>query len=779
MALSAAAQAQATSPESSDSGIQEIIVTAQKRNESVNRIPMTITALTGDALLQKGIANPADLTKVVPGFIYTESPRGTPIFAIRGIGFDDNTLGSASTVALYTDEVPLSYSVQGRFAALDVERIEVLKGPQGILFGQNSTAGAINFIAAKPTGEFTAGFDGSFGRFNTVDARAFASGPITDELRVRVAIMGVRGDGWQKSITRDDTLGAKRQIAGRVITEWTPTDALTVKLMVNAWMDESDTQAAQLIAAYPLIPDAAVRDYSFYPIPPRKNRAADWDTSARSLSTGLRPHGPLRRDDNFFQPSLRIDYQVTDDVKITSITSYSRYNQDFTQDVDGSDLNNFAMNSVGDIRSFNQELRIAGEFNRLKWIVGGNYQRDRVFNSTWYWNPESSVRDGFLDLQTSRSHDHQKIRDIAGFGNLDYLLTDTLTLSAGIRYTKDKRSYSGCTADAGDGNQAHAYNIVLGLVGTPNEIQPGGCTTSSMGIPGLANFELSEDNVSWRAALSWQATPTTMLYANVTKGYKSGGFPAVNTADAIQLRGVTQESVLAFEAGVKAGLFNRRAQINIAGFYSDYRDKQLRGRILDPFGVFGVLDALLNIPKSRVYGAEAQLQLLPVDALNINFAGTYVNTRVTRDFFAYDPVGNLINYRGLGFPHTPKWNLSASADYTVPISNALKGFVGIDASYHSATSSLFNRPDLTGMAPLDPKFKPGVNVDPDVFRIKEYSIVDLRLGIEQGDGAWRAWIWGKNIFDTYYRLNSTQSIDSLYALTGMPATYGVSVSFRF
>ena len=732
---------------------------------------MSITALPGEALVQLGITTPNDLVKIVPGFQATEAPRGTPIFAIRGIGFDDSTLGSASTVAIYVDEVPLSFSPEARFAALDLERVEVLKGPQGILFGQNSTAGAINFIAAKPTKEVSAGLDLTYGRFDTMEARGFMSAPLSDTLGVRISAMGVRSGGWQKSFTRDDSLGDKRQFAGRFLAQWNPIPDLRITLNLNGWSDRSDTQAAQLLESFPAIASTALPAYDAYPRAPRNARSADWDAD---------PDSPFRRDDNFVQISLRGEYDVSDQVTLTSITAWSRYNQDFTQDVDGSALQNLSLTNEGKVRSFNQELRLSGDMGDIKWILGGNYARDKAFETSYYSFTQNSLNLGFLGIHDADAWIRQPIRNIAAFANVDYTFGQ-LTVHAGTRYTRDKRKFEGCTADPDtDGIERTAFNIILGLTGTPNEIGPGECITSLNGIPGVVRNSLDEDNVSWRLGLDYQVNRDTMLYANVSRGYKSGGFPAVNSAAALQLSGVTQESVLAYEAGLKASLLDRRVQFNAAGFYYDYQDKQLRGRILDPFGAFGVLDVLLNIPKSRVYGAEVSLQAAPAEGLNFSVAGTYVNTKVKQNpAEAYDPVGNILNYEGLSFPHTPKWNITASADYETPISTGMEAFVGANLAYQSKTEGLFHRPELIGATLASPTLRPGVFLDPDTFKVKAYTTVDARVGVQDAGGQWKAWIWGRNIFNTYYWNNVTQSLDSIYRLTSMPRTYGATVSLRF
>ncbi|WP_324742046.1 TonB-dependent receptor [Tsuneonella sp. CC-YZS046] len=825
-----AAIAQEEAP--SSYGVGEIVVTAQKRQESVNKVGMSITALAGDQLVKQNIVSAGELVKVVPGFTFTEAPRGSPVFAIRGIGFDDSTVGSASTVALYTDEVPISFPMEARFPTLDLERVEVLKGPQGILFGQNSTAGAINFIAAKPTDEFHAGFDGSFGRFNHIQASGFLSGPLTDTLKTRLAVMGQKSTGWQTNnwvqgqqglayvdradlslgtvpvtLGRDyqNKLGAKRGFAARWITEWEPTTDLKITFNVNGWVDKSDTQAAQLLYAFPLQVPFPYIPYSHYPTPPRNARSADWDPYINNdrLPASVGKQERLRRDDSYLQASARIDYNLNENLVLTSISSYSRYKQNYGMDVDGTALSNFSIGDRARARTFNQELRIAGDYDNLKFIIGANYMKAKTQQYNRYYVDELSVYVGFINNTDSGAFFKQPIRDIAAFANVDYTI-GLLTLHAGVRYTEDKRSYTGCTQDYGDGVQANAFNIVIpGLnaaKGVPAgqelpNIQPGACTSSNVLTkadyvsptnpngeyfsPGLAHFELKEDNVSWRLGADFQVTPTTMLYANVSKGYKSGSFPAVNVASNLQLEGVKQELVLAYEAGIKAGLLDRRVQLNIAGFYNDYRNKQLRGRILDPFGFFGVLDKLLNIPKSRVYGAEASLQIAPTQGLNLNLGGTYVNTKVTRDFFAYDPVGNLINYKGLVFPHTPKWNFTASADYETPVNDKLNIFMGASMLYQSKAIGLFARPEEISQVDLDPTQFPGVKVPGDAFNKKAYTTVDAQIGVAAEDGQWRAWIWGKNIFNTYYWNNATQSFDSIYRLTAMPATYGAAVSFRF
>jgi iron complex outermembrane receptor protein len=197
--------AEETTPQALNSVIEEIVVTAQKREESINEVAMSIQAATGERLTELGITDTADLFKVVSGFSSNVTYYGTSIYTIRGVGFQDTALASSPTVSVYLDETPLAYSVLTQGVSLDLQRVEVLKGPQGTLFGQNATGGAVNYVANKPTETFEAGVDASVGRFNTIDVQGFVSGPVSDTLSYRLAGRTINSDGWQKQYTSADS----------------------------------------------------------------------------------------------------------------------------------------------------------------------------------------------------------------------------------------------------------------------------------------------------------------------------------------------------------------------------------------------------------------------------------------------------------------------------------------------------------------------------------------------------------------------------------------------
>ena len=233
--------------------LEQIVVTANKRTQSVNDVGLSISAISVDKLEEQKLTSLEDISSVVPGLVYSASTANTPIFTLRGIGFNEQTLGAYPATSLYLDEAPMPFPVLASHSAYDLERVEVLKGPQGILFGQNSTGGAINFISAKPTEDFEAGGNVSYGRFNKMEFNGYVSGSLTDNINARLSVTGLNSDEWQKSSTRNDENGAQEYFAGRLVMTYEPSDTSKYLLNFNTWTDKSDPQAQQLIAINPQV----------------------------------------------------------------------------------------------------------------------------------------------------------------------------------------------------------------------------------------------------------------------------------------------------------------------------------------------------------------------------------------------------------------------------------------------------------------------------------------------------------------------------------------------
>ncbi|MDB5715467.1 MAG: Outer rane receptor protein mostly Fe transport [Sphingomonadales bacterium] len=751
-----------------NSTVSEIVVTANKRVQKLSDVGLAVAVVGGDALRNQKISSLADIAQTVPGLSYTPSANSTPVYTLRGVGFYETSLGAYPTVPIYIDESPLSFPATAAHSAFDLERVEVLKGPQGTLFGQNATGGAINYIAAKPTQDFKAGLDLSYGRFNEVDAEGFVSGPLSSTLRARVSGRYERADGWQTSNTRPgDTNGKKSLISGRLLLDFQPVEAVRFQLNVNGWHEGGETQSPQYVATNPqqvaLSPKVASAQYS-----PQTPRAADW-------TPGL----PYRNND-MFQAALRTDIDVTDTITLTSLSSYVHYKQNQREEGDG--LPAVSLDLVvdrGTINSFAQELRLAnGDHSNFRWVTGANFERSKVNQENQASCPDSSTAPLFFPVCEPNYFAKQKMTNYAFFGNVEYDLLPKITFKAGVRYTQSKRDADLCTRDINStpdvGN--FFYDVLLG--GALGPYPRGSCyvindqPTTINGVapftPGEYAATLKEHNVSWRAGLDWKPQPGLLLYGNIAKGYKAGSFPAVSATVFTAFLPVKQESVISYEAGLKAALFHRAVNFSAAAYYYDYSDKQIRSKRLA--APFGILDVLQNIPKSDVKGFELELSGSPVSGLTTSAAFNYTDAKI-KTFTGINAAGVVASFDGTRVPFTPKYQASFTADYKTALTSSIDGFVGGTASYRSSTVAIiggdFPTPTITASAVGNP------------FIINGYTLVDLRAGVAAPDNRWRVSVYGKNVFNKYYWSNVVAAFDTIGRYAGMPGTYGISFSYRY
>lgn len=753
-------------------GSDEIVVTAQRREQKLSDVGMSITAVGAETLRNRNVVSADELSKLVPGLSVSDSGYSTPIYTLRGVGINEPSLGSNSSVAIYVDEVPLVYPATTQGAALDLQRIEVLKGPQGTLYGQNSTGGAINYIANKPTSEFQGGLTGTFGRFNRGLLEGFLSGPLTPTLKARVAARGEFGDGWQKSITRDDTLGKIRRFTGRAILEWEPSDALKVSFNANGWTDRSDTIASQFVRAFPSNPALADPDVINAPVAHQNIRAADWA-----------PDEEFERDDKFWQASMRTEWRAADRLVLTSITSYAHMKRNQWTDVGGvAAAAVMKIRQAGKIRSFAQELRAAIDLEGINWVVGGNFSRDRTADLIAQFNPDSSqVRNLFgFPVDGAANNSSQKIRNLAIFTNLDIKISDKFSLNGGIRYSEETRKFKGCTvinSDSSSNGWTAAVNYFRGLNGLASIplIGAGECLSSyfsSAGLardtggaqlltPGFANQTLKEHNIPWNVGLNYKPGNDSLIYARVSRGFKSGNFSNLGALQAEVYSPLVQEKLTAYELGGRAR-FGRLLTVEGALFQYDYDNKQLRARInVGP--PIGNINAQDTIPKSRIRGIEGMLGLRPADGLLLQVQVTYLDSKI-REYIGYTVDGVLQDQSGSRFNFTPKYSVNLDLQYNRPISDTLEAFTGINVAYRSATSAVFNPPGYPNL---------------DDFRIDSHTLVDGQIGVQDSRGKWRAFVWGKNIFNKFYTTNAVRVSDVFVRYAGQPATYGITASYNF
>ena len=749
--------------------IEEIVVTAQKRQQSINDVGMAITALSGEQLRDAGIRDVGDLTKVEPSFVVSQAFYGTPVYSIRGIGYNEQSLAASPTVSIYVDEVPYAYPALTKGAPLDIERVEILKGPQGTLFGQNATGGAIDYIAAKPTDYYTSAVNFTYERFDETNLNGYFSGPLTDQLNARVAFDMSEGGAWQKSYTHGGSLGDNDMKRARLLLDWQALETLKVSLNINGWTDRSDAMASQLYAVNLQVPAAAeyVPETLAYPLAPRESsRAADWS-----------PDSPPSLDETFFQTSLRVDYVLSDSIDLTSISSIQRYRQDNLVENDGMSLDNNAERQRGTVDSLVQELRLAGvaSDDRLHWLAGLTYSKDETKENNIGILPDSSPGHqpelgGAPSFSTIGTVAEPTVNAKAVFGNLEYQLFDELSIHGGARYTETKMDFDACLYVV-DPNFAASF-APFGF-----DLQPGDCVTfGSDFMPGLQHLSLDEDNVSWRVGADWTGFDDTLIYATVSQGYKAGSFPTLPGTGVIQFAPVTQESLQAYELGFKTELFDYALSLGGAVFRYEYEDKQLRGKVLDPTGVFGIIDALVNVPKSVENGAELTATWRPDNHLRMNAGLTWLDPEVDGTFLTYDPFAQPdpetgaaptpTDFDGYSFPGVPEWSANVGLRYEWSLPSGMIASLSADYRYQTDSQGQFVASDSVeqGNASL---------------KIDSYGLLDLRAGLESADGAWTLAVFGKNVTDEYYWTQATKVYDATVRYVGMPLTYGITIGHRF
>ena len=772
------AGSQASSEAADGAVLEEVVVTANKREESANRVGMSITPLSRDELDARGIDTLEGLASVVPGLVFSPSVNGTPILTLRGVGFNESSIGVYPAVSMYVDQAPMPFGVLGRHTSFDLERVEVLKGPQGTLFGQNSTGGAINFIAAKPTEQFETGLDVGYGRFNRFEGNGYISGPLGENVRSRLAVSAVNSDGWQQSYTRPyDVNGKQSYVAARWLVDWEPRSNIRVAMSLNGYFDTSQPQAGQYILLQPQTPGDEQPQELAAPFSPQTPRAADWATGINA------PRGRA----TFVQPSVRVDIDLNDALTLTSLTTYNHYVQNQTTDGDGSALIvTDIQEDVGDIRSLNQELRIASTGDgSLRWVAGVNYEDSETFERQFLVYPDNnsfSPSKNFIFQNYQQGA--QNIESYAGFGNVEYDVTPDVTVKVGARYTNSKNDAAQCGFDAGDGQIAGLFNFLGSLFNpAPGSFTPVnsvgffdnncfslGANLAPSGAP--TSTTLEESNVSWRGGVDYRIRPTTMLYFSASRGFKAGSFPILAAATVSQFAPVTQESVTAYEAGIKTSLFERKAQLNAAVFHYGYDDKQVLTKVQDP--IFGILDALRNIPKSRVTGFEADFTYRPVPSLSLSVPVTYLKTEIT-EYNGVDYVGTARSFAGSALPFAPKWSYGLNADYRFPARAAFTPFAGISINGRSGVDTVPGGSSIMATNSVSTRVLPGL-VYP--FRTESHSTVDVRLGFDSADRNWSVMLWGKNVFNEYYVNNVVTSSDFTARWVGMPATYGITWTMK-
>ena len=765
--------------------VDEIVVSAQKKSESANDVGITLSAFTGDTLNDRGVEDTTDIAALVPGFTFTDVGFGPPVYTMRGVGFKDTSFNAAATVGVYLDEAAIAYPIMTLGSVFDLERVEVLKGPQGTLYGRNNTGGAINYIGVKPTDEFAGGVRASYGRFQTFDIEGFVSGPVSDSVRARVAFTKTKsGKGWQINSVTGEDLGELDKTALRLTVEADLTEKFDAMFQLGWWEDQSEGTSPQAVAPGFQAPGNT----------PIVNIETPWITaftpSRSNREAGFAPGQDLRNNKTNIQGTLRLNYRLNDALTATSISSLAAFDdegsrrdiggfavpfdasvapfvQSFANAQDWPWIPNFLIENVAEIRTFSQELRLAGDHDGFSWIAGLYYADDKVDSKVLQevlltTNTNNFGPGGIFNIRSAGQDGVSQTRTYGVFGNANIDLTSALRLNLGVRYSDDKNDYVYCARDTD------------GIFGPQVFGQPAGAclTLLAPGVRGQVIDSLSEDSVSIKASLDWFVTDDVLLFGGYSRGFKAGSFPNQLAFLAPQVAPAVQEELNSFEVGFKATLAGGAIQLNGAGYYNFYTDKQLIGVVVDP--QFGALRRLVNVPEAVVRGVELDMQFNSGNGLFGSLSGAYTDTEITEDFVGPDAFARNINYGGSKFTETADFQANALLGYERPVGGGLFASIEGDVAYSSSVNFDFEPGTvIAGVTPGAP-----TSLDPN-FRADDYFTLNARASLGPEDERWRLTFWARNLTDEFYVTGVRKALDAVTQFTGKPRTYGATVEFNF
>ena len=708
-------------------GLQDIVVTAQRREQNLQTVPIAISVIDDRALARSGVRDPRDLAQLVPGLTFQSGTAvtDTSIF-IRGIGIGDFNANTTGAVGVYVDDVFIGANAGRLFNVFDSASVEVLKGPQGTLYGRNTTAGAIRFSSKLPTDRLSVDASALYSRFDQTRLEAGIGGPLFDDLvKVRVAGLYDRRDGYVFNRVTGHRLNDVNLWAARGIVDITPSDNLLIRAIVHGGHNRGDARQAQHVGSgFDLLGNPAVLPNG---IPLDGLGYADTDNDIDAGDYNIEGQERL----NVFGTSLTAQLRLGG-VSLTSISAYERVDRDTLEDTDASPNDIVTGRFIERPRQFTQELRLQSTGKqRLAWLVGGFYFRDRLDTDSSF-DLLRSLRDpaaplGGFDPASSignLNYPYRQATDsVAAFGQVDYQITDRLTATAGLRYSSDRIDFD--------------YNAAF--------VEPG------LVVPVLSERQRKTfRDLSYRGALTYDIGQG-IVYASASKGYNGGGFAGGAATNPLQLSPYGSERLYAYEAGFKRDFLDRTLRLNGAAFYYDYKDLQVF--VFDVSGALPV-QRKLNAGNARVYGAELSAEIQPTRNINVSLAGSYLDTK----YVSFTSLSNA-DYTGNRLISAPRYSLSGAINVSQPLSERVLLRGRIDGSFQS---SLFLTPD-----------------NARAYRVPSYGLLNARLSVLLDDERFELAIFGKNVTNTRFVTYRSPSITLDLLNYNEPATYGVQLTTRF
>jgi iron complex outermembrane recepter protein len=752
--------------------LEEIVVTAQKRQETAQDVSVSIAVVSGDDIRNANVASAKDLVNKMSGVLAQDHYGTNTFYVIRGIGLNDYRVNSSPSAAVYVDEVYQATMLGGSPGVYDVERVEVLKGPQGTLYGRNASSGAVNIITRKPGEELDGYVKAGYGAYQRVNLEGAVGGPLSDSVALRVSGMLDRyGESVYDNVSpipqlRDVAPGdvfVPENWGGRAQLLWHAGTATDV-LLKTAYAKRRGASANTIAIPTQQIPGSA----DVCPgvnAPPDNSVRAGCRTGAFNGVSVIPPTGDRTVSHNFapqfdadsWSSALTVQQQLGWG-DLTSITAFDRLQAEQNFDFDSTILDSLNVRQVSRYRAYSQEVRIASDdTQRIKWLIGINGGFDdyeepvRTFYAGDYLgNERGTVNYSGAPGRVAATSPHfatrntdanslfqtidQETASYALFTDDEFRLSEQFSLLAGYRYTYEKREFAGAGfVGFNDGTSELANQSNLGAA--------------------IGSSELQTKRSTGRLGINWRPTSVVLAYLTASESFKSGGFDAGFLSNVTYITTPYEaEIVRSYELGIKSDPLPN-VRLNAAVFHTDFDNPQARLTFFfpGPGGVQVPQGILSNLDEASIDGAEAELAWRPTSGLTLTTTATWLDTEVEQN------GTGAATFDGRPLSYAPEFSGTFDAVYEFPLTARLTGRVQGNLKY---VGSYYLRPEAL---PID--------------REDGYTVFDAQLGI--ADENWEAILWGRNLSDERYLVDGQAGFGSNRYSLGLTRTYGVSLAVRF
>lgn len=764
-----------------DRGIGEVVVTAQRFEQTIREVPVSIAAINGEQLENLGIDDLKDVTGQVPNlFINNFNGRSDTVrLFIRGIGQNDVSLTQDPSVALYIDNVYVGSAIGSSFDSMDLERVEILRGPQGTLYGRNSTGGAVNLIPRRPQfDDFGVTTEITGGTYNLRGARLGLNVPILDDLAVKVDYGRVLRDGWVENNGPGDDFSDQDRENARFALRWAPTDTISVNYAYD-WSHVQDTQpfttASSLVTGAPVGPGGG----SLFPLPGApayvqvevQSNDSSYSQTRPDEATSLRP--VVDGESQISGHALNVEWDVTPNFTLRSITGYRRINSFFQGDylptfegrliVGGFVFSDFGsiggQNTLTHFDNFSQEIQALGTTDflggQLRYVTGVYYyeQQGEQISTSVFVTPRGAASAEIDDSS------------IALFGEATFTphaFDQRLHLTLGARYSEDERNATRIN------ESSFAYALLGGLTAEncadpafTGLIPPG---DPCDGVVQAAVYKRDFDNFSASGSISYELTEDVNIYARIAQGYKTGGTSERSADPLLFSLGYEPETILSYEIGAKGLYFDNTVALNVAAFYMTLDHFQTS---VQTGATPGDRD-FVGLDGNKYRGLEADAQWRATEHLTLLASLGLLDTEVGPDTVTFPLSGGGSRTDTLisEFPYAPERTITVGLNYDTSISNDIRMTAALNYAHQEGSQTSLNVFENTSL---------------DQRGVIDGSITFRRANTAGGEASLR--LWGRNILDEDYRIVDNRSFAFVGAAQqaewGEPATFGLTLGYTY